>query len=1132
MRVLRGTLTFVLGMIIGVILFVIAVGGAVMIVATSITMGDLQSKFTEDEIISSDSAVYDKSVWDTLKQVVDDVKELDTLSMQRLYDTYGISLLKGLGDIDFTTKDFYDMPIKEVLDDMSVVFDSFTLNDIGSIAGIEFPDLPIIQDNLDSGMKTAIENIMGSIDDNMTVRDISDKFGIDIGVEANKIIEALQDAPLSAFGDIVNAMRLDKLMETDTDTFVLNGINTVYVKLGDSVYEKVSDADLSNADFTPAIGVETYVCGAIDTDDDGTCDTLVEKELRYVKKTVTDSETGEEKTTYVVDKSCYDEEFSIENNEKEYYRHVLYAINGKYNVENPQYFVLSYANRVATTNGTTYTLVEKGVFSLDNLYSSATSSLGKTAITSSTSSVNLKNYAQLYMADKDGNVSENLATRYEITDDTITKDSRLEESKSGNGDYVRVYDGKSSEILQLVAHMTVAQLQEADDLLDSIKIGDVVDTDADDCAKILKTLKDSKLSDVGNKVNNLTLSQMIDIKHDKYRPNDNGKYVLACQKDENDNTIYVDFDNDNVNNQYFTRYSYDGTSYTVDSTGDYMPAYYFTLYNPALHEGLTRFELDTENVVTDASSKVLQRLAYFKLDDFSDSFDSLTLGEVMDIDIDILASTLDEEAGVTYYYYDTANSLYMRITDANKSEHTSDTKYYVIASGDDASVLKRIAYVKINAMSDAMDKVMKDMLLSELVDIYNDYAVEENTSFSLDKYNETTDRFFIEDTDGDGYVFAYNSEGKYTKGNWYMQAYTQEELDACKLSTSSYSYVAVYSSNETTAFAEYNVYYKGNKTVDGNTVTVYENNIPLCIYQLTSGATLENPLGKNYDNLYTRSSSIDGENVTSYSTYSSSNMYVLINGAYVAYNSSNLAHANQTYYKKVDGTCIIPTSHASILTGDGTYETPFANENVLYSKHACEDVYFKTTDTEADDLYVYINGQYVSYDKAVHGDNDIELFVKKSGYVAKINETYLTANGVHTSTSQINANGQSVMNITLIREKSQSVLRMLAEKQVTIEGINGAVKDATIADIMEVDESSLFYRFKDATLDNLNDEVEQSLKDMSVGELLNYTNITNVNSVVKEALKDVILTDFFESLEYSTTKGIYVNMAKACGFDN
>ena len=53
MRVLRGTLTFILGMIIGIILFVLAIGGAVYIMGTSMTVGELQQKFTDEEILDN-----------------------------------------------------------------------------------------------------------------------------------------------------------------------------------------------------------------------------------------------------------------------------------------------------------------------------------------------------------------------------------------------------------------------------------------------------------------------------------------------------------------------------------------------------------------------------------------------------------------------------------------------------------------------------------------------------------------------------------------------------------------------------------------------------------------------------------------------------------------------------------------------------------------------------------------------------------------------------------------------------------------------------------------------------------------------------------------------------------------------
>lgn len=45
-------------MIIGIILFVLAIGGAVFVVGTSVTVGQLQQKITQEEIIAPDSALY------------------------------------------------------------------------------------------------------------------------------------------------------------------------------------------------------------------------------------------------------------------------------------------------------------------------------------------------------------------------------------------------------------------------------------------------------------------------------------------------------------------------------------------------------------------------------------------------------------------------------------------------------------------------------------------------------------------------------------------------------------------------------------------------------------------------------------------------------------------------------------------------------------------------------------------------------------------------------------------------------------------------------------------------------------------------------------------------------------------
>lgn len=62
--------------------------------------------------------------------------------------------------------------------------------------------------------------------------------------------------------------------------------------------------------------------------------------------------------------------------------------------------------------------------------------------------------------------------------------------------------------MQLVAYMTITELQNADDLLNSLTVGDVVTPDS---SKIVKALKDCKLKDIGTKINTLKIDDVIDI---------------------------------------------------------------------------------------------------------------------------------------------------------------------------------------------------------------------------------------------------------------------------------------------------------------------------------------------------------------------------------------------------------------------------------------------------------------------------------------------------------------------------------------------------------------------------------------------------------------------------------------------
>lgn len=1149
MRVLRGTLTFVLGMVIGIILFVLAIGGAVVVIGTQTTVGQLQDNFTQEGPIAPDSNLYGQTILDAVKSVISDMQNMDSLTLKTLYEHYGLSVLNGISGIDFTTKDFYNAPVNQLLNDLSIVVNSFTLSDISGLADVDFSEygLPVLDENLDNNIKTAIDNIMGSFNGDLSVRKIKNDFGIDIGVNDNALIAAVQDVSLSSFGQVVNALTLDKLLDVDSDSFIFKGENRVYVKVDE--YQAVSKAELKNANYSPAVGVETFIAGANDTDNDGTTDTLVEKELRYVVKSVK-AEDGSVSDQYVVDNSCYGEQFNADETDKTFYRHVEYKVPTSAQHDVNKLYVLAYANRIASIKGANFTLRTKGFAPLNDFVKSVPSISGTKVV------INDARY-------KLENGSYENSDVYYVMDETLTKDSMLRtldegENAGSRKPFLRIHKGTSATLLQIVSNMSVVELQDADGLLDSLTIGDVVDTDKEGTAMAIKSLKDCKLSEIGTEINNLkidelikidehssrimkslaardclvkdlgtvsddlTLAETVDIKFYKYEPapaGTTGKFVKIVEEDN-----YAFYDG----NEFFEgaeRYNKINGTYVSAADGKFVKSVYFTLYNPAEHRGLA-----TYNRVTDAgtlgyepSSAVLQRMAYSTLGEFSSAFDALSLGDVMDIDIDVLTRDDTTEGGTSYFYYDSTNKLFKR-QGADFDITSTDSKlqnFKVVAEGESSSVIKRLAYVPVNNLSGAMEIVMKDMLLSELIDVYefsmvseirNDYTTNPPANSEIKK----EDRFIVapvgadEVLDKDGnivetkpYTFVYDKTGKYIK-----RSYRFVEADVTALTRTATKTFSYQNTSDIHDLIPGKIYYKGTK--NGN--VEYVNNYALCIYVQSKSSSPS-------DKLYKRVENGTGENTQTVDTYdnTSGNLYVLVNGKYVEYNPNDLSHLGEKIYIKETGTFFVEKSTPGV-DGDSSYACHSAD--VFYTKQYCENIYIKNNVGE----YVIVNGKAVAYDSTLHGD--AVRYTAVMGYLAQANEVYQTSDEVvyHDPIASI------ALRVTVENEKSEAVLRMLARDEVTIANINDVVKDATISDLMEVTEGSLFYDFKDSKLNNLSGDVEDAFAKMTMGQLMVYASITDIDKDVKAAIASITLDNFFRSLTFSSTAGIVIDLEKAYGY--
>ena len=1332
MRVLKGTLTFILGMVLGIILFVLAIGGAVFAIGSSMTVGQLQESLTQEEVIAKDSALYSQKLIDAIKSIIGDVKDIKSLSLKTLYEHYGISLLNGISGIDFTEKEFYSLPISELIGDTSKIVNSFTLSDISKIADVDFSSygLPVLDDNLNNNVKTALNNIMSSLNGDLTIRSINDKFGIDIGVGENSLLAAVQDVALSNFGSVVNAMMLDKILNVDSDTFVKVGENDVYVKA--DRYDVVSNADLQNSAYTAPVGVETYIAGATDSDNDGTSDTLVEKELRFVKKITQDAD-GNEVVKYVVDNSCYATDFNAETNEKEFYRHVQYE---KYTGASDEYFVLSYANKIVEVGSTSFTLYTKGFLSLNDVYVS----VGGTVVPFGAGVSGAKITLGSTLRKTEEGIFEN-SERYFVFDVPVDKNTKLRAFEDGTVPvytdcYERVHVGSSEQILQLVAYMTVTELQNADDLLNSLTVGDVVSSDS---SKIVNALKDCKLKDIGTKINtlkiddvidindessiamkslaahgatldnidtivnelsigelmevtydvyqaqtdgdyvkvdlfvpyneyleihktaksenglfvkdasdnyvsttdetgdvyvnigrytlydsekhtgldryaltsqsatsitiqsmarrgylideigtkvdslcidelirikadsavimrslakrgttlnkfadvadelklsevieisadsarimkslvardclikdldkianDLTLSETVDVKFDQFTPNANGKYVKVVGDG------YVFYDESNTLMQGMQRFKKDSSAtpavYTVDENGSFVHDFYFTLYNIAKHSDATLYTRYDRTVVSGASSKVLQRLAFSNVGEFSTAFDALTLGDVIDIDPDVMeVADADYKLAnptVTYYAYDETNHVFKR-------DETG--VYYVSRAGESSAVLKRLAFVPVNSLSTALDAIIKDMLLSELIDVYEQYAVSIDTAYNPTSTPastiQETDRFIIKplgyDESGKAYTFVYNQFGKYIARDYAFISTPIANLT--QNGTVRFAYKKLNNLVEVASAATNGgVYYKHGEE--------YVDNTALCVYLASIG---------KFDNLYTRESVTSGG--IEAATYSDANLYVEISGVYTPYDSTKLTHLGFSSYfvkqTKTDGTKFYVSTTTPNASDDNYYQywgkdDDGNSKEPLYSKEYCENIYVKS----ATGAYVFNGNEYVAYDASKH--DGLDRFEQVVGYLATANETYVKVSGAyaialpHTQYMVAREGG-------MIREKSQAVIRMLATKEVTIANIDSVIKTATIGEILDVTPDSIFEKFADSTIDNLNSNLQSTITEMSVGELMEFAGVSTSNPIVRSALKDVKLKDFFSSLTFRESVGIVIDMEKACGY--
>ncbi len=1124
-------LNFVIGMIVGMVLLVVAVAGAVLAAGTLVSVGQIESTLGTD-IFDDESSVNDLTVLELVQSLVKDLQNLDGFTIEKLKTDYGVKIPDEISGIDITP--VFGYPITEVPNHLGDIVNNMTLRDVGEFLDMDFeteyPDLRVLQDNLDEKVNVALDNVLSSIDDEkMTVYTIERDFGLSLG--ENNLITTLKHTPLSSFAAVMDHLPVGTVVDADSDLFVAEGAVALFVVTDEFVEVPAGELTSSLADEGSV--AETYIAGA---DENG----IIYREMRYVM-----NDDG----TYEPDNSCYASSFDAAANTETYYRHIVYTAYDSAATygEGTVFAVKTFLNDFVSDGEGGFVLADGGFFTLDNVFTDLDGTTLNAYILSDASVVKEGGLdlaaLELYVSvtNDDDTTSLRPADTFGVDPAaTVDDDTRLDDNFTG---WVRIHVGDADPAMQVIAGETISTISGATDAITALKLGEVLDID-ESSAKILQTLADTPINKMSDALDTITLADATDIAMSEYveAQDGDGAYVKV----------------------------------TSESGGTY-----YTLYNPSVHgTDVTRYN----RTVNDGDASVaLQRLAGTTIPNISAAFSGMVLGDALNIEVDTFAPVEGALVGGETYYIFNALGYPERVVYEDEKSDPTAAYFERTSEGEGNAVLKQLAYVKIDNVSEAMDGIIENTLLSDIIDVV-EYAVIEVTDVSGDPDASYEQWFFEHDavyTVGTGedtkhYTFVYDGNGKYYMTDVVYLPATDGQKAQFANGNITFSYV---SNGGYTDLRELltarggNIYFKS--TEDGE--TVYKTNPALLAYYIAQ-SDLDALKGT-----YSRVEGASGESVTSdvpvYTNVAETaygGLYVFNEGTvadgsvsfggYTLYDAGNPTHwGAELFFKYSDG--FYPASSEVIENGGYTLYTyapggfteasdPTGSDEEYYVKLAAktedgrteadgntllnlyyftlidenfEEGYTVYANRECDTVYVKDEGgdwvkvgsEWVAFDENDPEHEGLDRFNAVIGYIGNS-----AANDGGVKLDRLSHTAVT----NTIEEKSPTILITLLQRQVTIGSLNDTIDTLTIGELMEIEPGSVFDNdvLRNATIENLSEKVSSLFTDMTIGTLLEYANVS-VSSEIAYILQDVKIADFFGALEYHQNGQLTVNMAKLFG---
>ena len=709
-------LTFILGLVVGVLLVGGTIAGVVYYAVAAVSVNDVEN-YTKQEFtfIDKDAEIRNKSILDIYDMVKGgNIKETTVSDAKRIFGIDIIKILENSLEITVDDKSRETLGALKVADvfkddNLKVVLNCFTLGDVLKKTGIDtttgLASKPIVQEHISEPVIDGFNALLKSLELNeMTIAEMQYLLGVSFG--AGGVLDTVANVKIGDLNSAINNIKFeDVLPDFDRDLYTewdyQNNTAVLYRRSRAQFPQKTLIAANGTSEYfeyvpnDKKVSGETYYlldadAGTIKVSDAGNWKLKAGAELPYFKNRY--------------DKSGNQNRFGIAYvvPEDSHGMTVTERYDADYSTKNESgLFYYEYDFVTATEAGIEY-FYRVGAAVRTKIQDATGTEPAKYA-----EIIEWRGYVETTKADYFA--AEPWKT-YGYSRDGKVTDEELQEHPSTDSlaRYALVHVGKSEPVLKALADETLNTL---DGAIGDMKLGQVIEI-TDDSADILKKLKDSKISEIDKDVKNVKVGDIM-------------KVVAVTTAEKATDGAYIALPALSAGKEY------KGTFITAKD-GD--KTEYLVKYKDGLAGFGDRYNITekaSNGVVVALSEKTIGELQTAGIDDL---VNTARLSDVMDVDGDVFV--LDSTADAKFILDEDANNEngFFRLAAAGET-----AEYKRVYEGDGNAVVKKLSTIGVNNIAARMDDVVNSTLLKEVVEVKERYKLKVATA--ADKGNTSVRKY-------------------------------------------------------------------------------------------------------------------------------------------------------------------------------------------------------------------------------------------------------------------------------------------------------------------------------------------------------------------------------------------------------